>query len=71
MAATSTGGPGVAEAADCSEVGTGCAFGEAGVEPAGAGAVGAADVSDDAWPNMADMMLPKMLIAAFLELKKA
>ena len=62
MAATSTGEDGDAAGAAGAEAGADGAAGEAGCAAAGPGAAAAA-AADDEWPNIADMMFPKMLIA--------
>jgi len=67
IAVTSTGVAEAAAGADgAAEAGAGadCAVGAAGAAAAGA----AAAAVDDEWPNMADMMFPKMLIAVLLGL---
>jgi hypothetical protein len=56
MVATSTGDDGAADGVAGAD---GAAAAEAGA--AGAAAAGAA-AADDEWPNMADMIFPKMLI---------
>jgi hypothetical protein len=65
MAVTSTGAAGAAaDAGAAAEAGADadCAAGEAWLAAAGADA-GVAAAAVEEWPNIADMMFPKMLIA--------
>src|SRR6516225_7167268 len=64
IAVTSTGAAEAAagaEAGGCAGAGADCGGGAAGVAP-GADA-GVAAAAEDEWPNIADMIFPKMLIA--------